>query len=116
MSTEEMQFVKDIAEAIPDVRSILREHLEDQYGELLPHVFMGDLTRWVLRLLASAGPRDQRLQAVLGLMERGWGSSDAVRELIGVSFLENLPRPGEAQSEIRNMLRPRLREELDKIG
>jgi hypothetical protein len=41
---------------------------------------------------------------------------EEIAELMAVSFLENLPRPGEPDHEVRELLGPRLRSELDRMG
>ena len=46
MTTTMIAFCRELAQQIPDIGEILTEHLSD-YDELLPHVFMGDVTRYV---------------------------------------------------------------------
>ena len=53
------------------------------------------------------------LRTALERLEKGFVSGDdAVRELILASFLENLPRPDEPGSEVRDMLGPELGAQL----
>jgi hypothetical protein len=35
-------------ETRPDPFTLLDEHVEDNFGEILPHVFFGDLTRFIV--------------------------------------------------------------------
>jgi hypothetical protein len=46
-------FVREIVERFPKLSPLLREHLHDNSGELLPHVFFGDLTRYAVALLTA---------------------------------------------------------------
>jgi hypothetical protein len=84
-------FSRHLAGQIPPLRCVLDEHLVDNFGKVLPHLFMGDVTRWYMDN-GSAGEGSEVLSQLLELLDRGLttGSPD-VRELIQVSFVENLP-------------------------
>ena len=57
------------------------------------------------------------LQAVLGFLEEAFSTQgEEVEELIAVSFLEHLPRPSEPGAELRQMLGPRLAQELRRMA
>ncbi len=120
MTSPTEEFVYALAKRFTDLAPILKDHAEF-YGEVLPHIFFYDLTQWLLSLLESgagtdARERRQRLQDVLDTLEKTFANgNDQVKELISVSFLENLPNAGEDGSEIRLMLGPALTEELRKI-
>ena len=122
MSKRTEDFVRSLVRRFPDLEPLLEEHVADNFGELLPHVFFGDLTRWVLSLLEpTAGPerfeRGSQLRGILSALEMAYASGDdELEELISVSFLEHLPRPGEHHSEIRSMLGARLSAQLRVIG
>ena len=80
---------------------------------------IADVERWAERgaLAGRSGPGSD-LGAVLAATERGFaleGASD-VGELISVSFLEHLPRPGEPGSELRRLIGPRSAAQLSAIG
>ena len=103
----------------------MREHLADNFGEVLPHLFFGDLTRLVvgdLRGAADAGSQAERPSAgqvreLLDELEQAFAAGpEEVSDLIAVSFLENLPRPGEDGDGVRDLLGPRLRAELERMG
>jgi hypothetical protein len=97
--------------------ALLEEHLRDNKGEVLPHVFFGDATRYILSLVGSSkkaglSPR-RELRDILAYLEEPYSGGDSeVQELISASFLENLPRIDEAVSQIRQMLGPNLRRKL----
>ena len=78
------------------LKSIYKEHIKD-YDELLPHVFMGDLTRKVMYLDSLIRSNKDSSAVVLVLkdlmsdLENGLNTgSDEIKELINVSFIENL--------------------------
>lgn len=110
-------FVGALAHRFPALLSVLEEHLEEQRGEVLPHVLMGEVTRWLVAQFIGAGGSDVAIRDVLGFMEQAFNSGgEQVQELLAVSFLENLPRPGEPGSEIRSILGPSMQEELRRLG
>jgi hypothetical protein len=89
MSRRTDDFVSRLVAVVPGLVSIFGEHIADN-GEPLPHVFMGDVTRFAI---ASAELEDSAdsLSMLLTLLEDGLNSGDnEVAELIGVSFVENL--------------------------
>ena len=81
MSTTTNAFCESLVQQIPETRPVLNEHLDD-YDELLPNVFLGDITRYVL----SDGRARQKIVEFLELHFRRLGSE--VEELIAVSFVE----------------------------
>lgn len=98
---------------------ILREHVSDNFGELLPHVFVGDLTRYVVaefvREEGGSASEYPTLRQILDELEEASARGDEVSALIAVSFLENLPRRGESGAGILALLGPGLRSQLDAI-
>jgi hypothetical protein len=88
MKTPE-SFVECIIEAAPELKRVIQEHLSWN-KTLLPHVFMGDVTRLVLEL-AMHPDRQGSLIRLLGRMDEGLRlGSEKVQELIVASFVENL--------------------------
>ncbi len=120
MSEQAVSFVRSTMARFPSLSALLEEHLKDNLGEILPHVFFGDVTRYVLSLLAASGgglPPRRELRDILDYLEEAYSASgEELRELISVSFLENLPRPGEIGAQIREMVGPNLRRQLHVIG
>jgi hypothetical protein len=97
--------IRDLAAAAPALADLLAEHRADQGGELLPHLYMADVTRWL-----AAGV-ESRL--VLAVLERHLAEGDEdVQNVIALSFLENL---GPEHVSIRAALGPGLRAELDAL-
>ena len=122
MSLTAETFVRALVGRFPSLEPLLEEHLTDNFGELLPHIFLGDVVRWVLSLFATARAEGsfasrRELRDILEYLEDAFASGNReLQELLSVSFLENLPRPGDDGSEIRTQLGPSLTKELRAIG
>jgi hypothetical protein len=105
--------VARVVAAAPGLRSAYDEHISSN-DELLPHVFFGDVTRFVAGAFAT-GPGGGRggAERILQVLEEAATSGDSsVVELISVSFLENLDSRSAAYREIRTAMGPTLRREL----
>lgn len=125
MSEAAIDFIERLVGRYPILKPIFDEHVSDNFGEVLPHLFFGDLTRYtVSRFLdvdseavpqgLEAGPELRRL---LNDIEDTYSDGDEeIQELISASFLENLPRPGEQASGLRAWLGPELSAQLRVIG
>ena len=94
-----------------DMEALLQEHLDD-FGELLPHVLMARITeRSVARFISD--PSDAGIRDLLEFLERLFESGSVEeRELLGTSFLENLPGVGEDGAGILDVLGPSLQEHI----
>lgn len=115
MNARDILLVAKLAEVDPALLLLLQEHLSD-YDGLLPHVFMGDVTRWAVQRY-GADPSDPALKAVLDCLEGAFqGPYPEEHELIAASFLENLPKEDEPNAKIRDAVGPALREHLDRHG
>jgi hypothetical protein len=91
----------------PKLSPLLVEHLEDNNGQVLPHLLMGDVMRWIVENLESDL---QQCRSVLVWLDEAYESgNDEVRGLIVLSGVENIPDPGQPGSEIRGALSERLR-------
>jgi hypothetical protein len=112
-----------VALAPEELGPLYRTHLEDNFGELLPHLMMADITRWLASLVGRTeddehpAPADlELLHTVVAFLEEQFASGDeATRELIAVSFLENLWQTGDQYAAINNLLGPSLRSSLDQM-
>lgn len=122
MSQVTEAFVRALVDRFPGLAPVLEEHLTDNFGELLPHIFLGDVVRWVLTLMATARAEgsltaQRELREFLSHLEDVYvGGNEELQELLSVSFLENLPRPEEDGAEIRTQLGPTLQKQLRVIG
>jgi len=77
-----------LVEAVPEFRPVLDEHVQD-LEEVLPHLLLGDFTRFVLTQLQDGN--DEVVATSLAFLERAAQSSDSQTvNLVGVSFVENV--------------------------
>lgn len=113
MTDPAQDFVAELVAEHDGLEPLLEEHKEDN-GEVLPHVFFGDLTQWVVDQHLSADADPTELVPLLTHLERGMADgTDEVKELIAVSFVENLPYPDEDGADIVDRLGPALTAELE---
>ena len=102
------QLFQHISRAVPSFTPVLAEHLHDN-GELLAHVLMGDLLRFVGARIGQSGQAAIEVGAILDTLEHEVSGDDAdTVNAIAVSFLENL----EAEpffSKLYARLGPKLR-------
>jgi len=106
------EFLEALLERIPKLSSLYDKHIQDN-DELLSHLLMADLTRFAVK--ESRNPEAQSVIAeMFEYLEEGLlTGSKEVRELIGVSFAENLRGEHVALEFLRPLMRPRLRSEVD---
>jgi hypothetical protein len=112
------RFIHGLVAIAPGLSAILREHLKAD-DELLPHVWMGDFSRHLLALdeHVRAGVADEAtLVALLAYLDQQMGTGpEEVRELISVSFVENVAVEAAADPALRARFGPSLAAELDVI-
>lgn len=108
-----MALPRALAWRFPALQKRIDQHLDDNNGEVPPHVLMSDYERWA----ESALTGDPQLSDFLEFLEDAYGSAGLeVDELISVSFLEHLPRLGQPGAELRQLVGPRLQQQLRVIG
>jgi hypothetical protein len=74
--------------ALPEFAAAIDEHVADN-DEMLPHVLFGDLTRFVIDGY-QRGDNDLVRRALAFLDNALREGDDAVQNLVGVSFVENV--------------------------
>lgn len=117
--TDTVTFIHELTSAVPQLKGLLTQHVAE-YGELLPHVYMGEVSRFTVEQhhQSAAGARGPRsvLEELFATIERAdtEGSED-VKELISVSFLENIAEEMVASADLQSFLGPTLRRELQPI-
>ena len=104
MSMTTFEFCEALANKIPDIATILAEHISDN-DEILPHVFLADVTRYILANGAS------RKQIVKYLDESFTVHGHDIEELIAVSFVEYLVDSDELDIAIEGVDVPNIRAE-----
>jgi len=119
MSADSVAFVGALAYNCRQLLPIMADHLADHNGVVLPHLFMADVERWAERRIEGGrGSKDSDLLEVLAFIEVALAHhvDSEVGEVISVSFLEHLPRPGEPGSVLRSMVGPTCAAQLKIIG
>ena len=102
-------FVQKLLVVAPQFRPAYTGHLKNN-DELLPHVFMGDVTREVVA--ACENPSSLvSIKMLLNFFEAELTSGDAeATDLIGASFCENLIGETHAIEVLLPLMGPSLRE------
>jgi hypothetical protein len=108
-------FLRDLVHDHSWLEPVLAEHIADNH-EVLTHVLMGGITRVLVAAhMDSSHGSHERVVSVLKDLESAFAAPTAVpdsevgvRGLIALSFLFNLPDPGEPGFDIRKMLGPSL--------
>jgi hypothetical protein len=96
---------------VPGFERVYDEHVRD-YDEVLPHVLLGDLVRFLDAEVRIRGPASHAARATVSLMEEALASDDPrLQELVVVSFLENLDPADETFPTVRGLFGPRLEAE-----
>lgn len=107
MSNATQEAIDTLVKLHPELAPVLAEHVEDNEGEVLPHLVMADVIRW---LVAHCDTDPAVCRSVLDWMEeRFHDGPDEVRGMIAVSGVEMIPDPGERGAELREWLGPELR-------
>ncbi|MBE7465684.1 MAG: hypothetical protein HS116_19600 [Planctomycetes bacterium] len=101
------EFCRALADNCAEVADILAEHMKDN-DELLPHVFLADVTRYVL------GDGKGRAAIVKFLDESFSEYGPDVEELIAVSFVEYLVDPDELSIATKDLDTPRIVSEWNR--
>jgi len=107
--------VQEFVTALPEARSILDEHLADNFNQLLPHVLMAEFTRWIIGLQRDAHAGNVRAQEMrdraLAFLEAKFSDPADIggRNVIAASFLENLHQAGSELGALKAQLGPTLR-------
>ena len=111
MRTRDVEFVYDLVDEAPGLRPLLDEHLDDNYGDVLPHLFLADFVRFAVGHL-----EDPVTLGALEHLEHAFRAGDDERqELISTGFVENLPAVGEPGDELRTKLGRALRAEVARV-
>lgn len=117
-----VQLVRRLVAEVPALRRLYAIHTADN-DELLPHVFMGDVTRFVMASEGFSSEEDpiersreesrRNVDEILKILEKGMLTRDeGVQNLIVVSFLENLDFEAEGFPDFASRMGPNLAEQL----
>lgn len=108
-------FVERLLRIVPELKVVYAEHLADNDNTLLPHVFMGDVVRFIVAKANGAGelPILQKLTQHLE-SELDAGSAEAT-ELIRASFVENLIGEKVTVDKLKPLMGANLLREIEEI-
>lgn len=107
-------FVMGIVKHAPPLKALYETDLEEN-RTLLPHVFMTDLTAFVVKQAVRL-ENPTVLGELLGLFESALMNDGEVAELVRVSFVENMIGEDEALTVLKPLIGPRLRAELNRVS
>jgi hypothetical protein len=108
-------FVQRLLAAAPDLWAVYDSHLRNN-DELLPYVFMGDVTRTAIARCAD-GDSDESCTRLLNFLERELSSRDTEAEqLVYLGFCENLLGEARAQGVLVPRMGPLLFKAMKKVG
>ena len=104
MSANAVAMIGALIDSHRQLIPVLEEHLEDNEGEVLPHLVVADIVRW---LVAHHASQPQVSHDVLAWLEKAFTRGpDEVQGLIVVSGVEMIPDPGKPGAELRELLGP----------
>lgn len=113
MTTEpQRELVEQLSGIEPSLGALERSHLEE-YGELLPHVLMADVTRFFVQQVREGSDSSRAIAArVAAALEAALKlGDDSAKELVLASFVENLVGE-EPTARIHESLPEELRQAL----
>jgi hypothetical protein len=86
---------------------LLALHLEENDGQVLPHLVMSDIVRWMVEIRQS---QPDVCRDVLAWLEGAYEVGEEYeRDVIATSGVEMIPDPGDPGAELRDLLGPHLR-------
>ena len=117
--TPSQKFMATLLSEVPELAETYQTHVMEN-DEVLPHVLMGDITRLALQLADwgtnHSGRGAATLERLLKLLDDHMAAGPReVRELIAVSFLENLDESDAGYSALAARLGPALAREMTHL-
>jgi hypothetical protein len=109
-----IECIRKLLELVPELQPVYDEHISDNH-ELLPHVFMGDVTRYVVqRVCSGEEEEEQPVMRIIDHLEQCMATGDdQVKELVSVSFVENLLGNDNALAKLKDVMGPALAKEVE---
>jgi hypothetical protein len=99
-------FIGWMAFRSPVLLPLLQEHLEDNEGEVLPHVLLFQIRKWVEQEVEARGETDD-VRVVVESLKVGLQDGDyELWALIRTSFIDDLPESPHPASRLRRILEP----------
>jgi len=112
-----VECINSLLERVHELRPVYDEHICD-YDELLPYVFLCDVSRYVVEQVRSGRPDwSSPLARILDFLEQCMASDDdKVKEMVSASFIESLAEYDDVLSSLREQLGSKLREGFKNYG
>ncbi|WP_237225587.1 hypothetical protein [Rubinisphaera sp. JC750] len=107
MKNQTQHFCEELAARFDVLAPLMQEHISD-FDEVLPHVFMADVARFVL------SERLHRQEIVRVLEHNFREAAHDIQDLIAVSFVENLESREHIDRALDGVQAEALREEWDR--
>ena len=106
-----------IAATSPRAAALVTEHVEENFGEILPVILASDIARWWMEAVATneAESLTEAEAAVRGLTTLHETANESLQTIVATGFLEALPSPHAEGREIVERLPASLREELQRM-
>lgn len=109
-------FFANLLERIPSFMDIYREHFDDNNGELLPHLLMGDFARFVVQKGRPDESASEVVKESMLLIEDACRfGDDNLREVVCASFLENLDQDDIGFAIVAQFMNEMTRREFTKF-
>jgi hypothetical protein len=114
MSTLNYEDIVDaLRKEIPEFDPSIEEHISDNFGEVLPHPLFGDLTRFIEEAWSEGNT--EVVSRCLSWLEHALTTGDArVKNLVAVSFVENVGPWDPEKARFIKKWPPALREEAKR--
>ncbi len=109
-------FGENLIEQIPEFTDAYLEHKKDNFGEVLPHLLMGDFTRLIINLYRKGEKNSELFNRCIQFIESCFSKNEEkLVNLASVSFLENLYQAEDDYQNVKNCLGPLALKNLDEM-
>lgn len=106
MSASTVALIGALCYSHRELLPVLSAHLDENDGEVLPHLVLSDVVRW----LVDHRDNQEACAAAWSWLEDAYLQGDEdEKDLVVVSGVEMIPDPDEPGSEFRELLGPELR-------
>lgn len=112
MSAEAVAFIGALCFAHTDLIPVLQGHLDEMSGEILPHLVMSDIIRWMVLNYKDDPATVKEILVWMSDVAQQYDKDQEIIDLIGVSGVEMIPDPGGPGSVLRDWL-PAALKKLD---
>lgn len=112
MSALTVSFSAGLAYKFEPLLKVFEEHLDDNSGEILPHLLIAGFCR---KILQSSKPEKWHFEFFDYLEANYSAGDDLVSELVAVSFIEHLPAPQQEGYWTVSLLGRKLKRQYNRI-